>query len=470
MKSKYITLFLLYNSFILNAQLTIRVTSIPFNTPANTPIHVVGDFNKWTLNDPATRLKRQPDGSYAVTLNPAKTLSMNYKFNRGQLTSWEGKEDGSLMQSRTLVYDEKPLIVNHEIAGWENEKPNSTADANVRLVSNDFLMPQLKRKKRIWVYLPPNYETDTTTRFPVLYMAHGQHLFDLETSGKEEWKIDETMNALFNKGDKGCIIVGIEGQNKDNDAEYAPWIAPKQQNTDLSRDNREGVAYADFIVKTLKPYIDNQFRTKKTRSFTAVGGSLMAANEALYIATTYQNVFSKAALFSPLLSYSDSCLMHVKQKGKQKSMRYYIVSGTDEDVTKTAAIDKMAALLRELGYGKEELKVVKKIDGEPTEWFWSREFEDTYKWLYRDMTAQDEEGIFDETVNVQVASNLLTIETSENLTYANIQLFDNRQKLLFMGALDAKNIVNIGFLQSGNYIIHAVRGNEVLFVKSFVKK
>jgi predicted alpha/beta superfamily hydrolase len=462
-----ITLLVCIQSF-LHAQLTIRVTSIPINTPPDTKIHAVGRFNSWKQTDSTTLFKQQADGSYTLTLlNSQKTLWFDYKINRGKLGSWEGDENGGSLPDRTFAYEGKPMTVNIQIAGWEKETPiSSTADENVRVIAHDFFMPQLNRKRRIWVYLPPNYETDTTKHFPVMYMQNGQNLFNITDGGSDEWKIDETLNALSLKGDKGCIVIGVEAQVKDSlQAEYTPWRTPTNWHT-------EGVAYADFIVNTLKPYIDAHFRTKKDRLNTAIGGSMMGGLEAIFIASEHQNVFSKAAIFSPSLSYSDSCFLQLRQRGKQRFMRYYIVSGTDEDATRTADIEKMIATFREIGYNFEEAKVVKKIDGEPTEWFWAREFPNAYKWLFKEMTAEAEEGMFDNTVKLStnLDFSVLNVESSENLLYSNIRIFDTRRKLLFTGPLDPKNSVDISFLQSGNYIIHGVKGEEVLYVKNFIKK
>ena len=57
----------------------------------------------------------------------------------------------------------------------------STAAANVKILATDFEIPQLQRKRRIWVYLPLDYEQGKK-RYPVLYMQDGQNLFDAKTS------------------------------------------------------------------------------------------------------------------------------------------------------------------------------------------------------------------------------------------------------------------------------------------------
>jgi predicted alpha/beta superfamily hydrolase len=457
--SFFILLTCLYST--ISAQVTIRVTSIPLNTPLNTPIYIVGDFNQWNYKDPKALLTRQADGVYTIKIQCPEIASIDYKFHRGDRKSVEGNADGSPSRNHILAYIHKPDFVNVQIAGWENMPSKSTADENVRILSTDFPMPQLNRTKRIWVYLPPNYDIDTDKRFPVLYMNNGQHLFTVAENGTDEWKIDETLNALAAKGDKGCIVVGIEGQ-VNSESEFTPW-------TNLP--NAEGRAYADFIVNNLKPWIDDNLRTKSDRRNTGIGGCKMAASEAMFMAAEYQDVFSKALIFSPTFSYSDSCFLHVKQRGKQRNMRYYIMSGSDEDVSKTASIEKMAATIKSIGHNFEEIKVVKKIDGEPTEWFWAREFANGYKWLTREMAAETEEGIYDNVVkfNINETNTSLDIDVTKDVTNSNVMIFNEQRKLLTVVTLNPKKNVDISFLQAGSYTLHCVRGDDILFVKKFIK-
>jgi predicted alpha/beta superfamily hydrolase len=462
MKNLNLLILLTCIQFTLSAQVTIRVTSIPINTPLDTRIYVAGDFNDWDYEDPNTLMTRQADGTYTVKIKVPEIATIDYKFHRGSRKTIEGKQDGSPCDKHLLLYMRKPESVDAQIAGWENEPSNTTADPNVRVLFTDFSMPQLNRKRRIWVYLPPNYDKEATKRFPVIYMHQGQHIFSVDAKGEDEWKIDETLNSLATKGDRGCIVVGIDAQDNSN-AEFTPW---------LNLPNAEGRAYADFIVSTLKPWIDGHFRTKSDRSNTGIGGSLMAGSVALFMAAEYQNVFSKALIFSPIFSYSDSCFLHIQRKGKQKTMRYYIVSGSDEDVSKTVAIEKMAATLKNIGHNFEQVKVVKKIDGEPTEWFWAREFAGAYKWLFREMAPDTDEGIFDNFVkiNANEASSTLSIESTKDLSNTNVSIFDARRKLMSVITFNPKKNVDINFLEKGDYILHGVRGEDILFVKKFVKK
>lgn len=55
-------------------------------------------------------------------------------------------------------------------------------------------VPQLKVKKKIWVYLPKNYR-ESTTDYPVFYMHDAQNLFDTETTYVGEWNADKSLDS-----------------------------------------------------------------------------------------------------------------------------------------------------------------------------------------------------------------------------------------------------------------------------------
>ncbi|MFT6869431.1 MAG: enterochelin esterase-like enzyme [Paraglaciecola sp.] len=55
---------------------------------------------------------------------------------------------------------------------------SSTASKNVSVLEKEFVIKGLNSvSHKVWLYLPPNYET-STERFPIIYMHDGQNLFD----------------------------------------------------------------------------------------------------------------------------------------------------------------------------------------------------------------------------------------------------------------------------------------------------
>jgi enterochelin esterase-like enzyme len=166
--------------------------------------------------------------------------------------------------------------------------------------------------RNIDVWLPDNYSENE--QYAVLYMQDGQMLFDAEKSwNKQSWEVDETMgNLLVENKIKKCIVVGIWNTNKRH-----PEYFPEKAFTDLSNDEKEKISqilvnkgrikdnfipisdsYLKFIVKELKPYIDQNFSTKTDSANTFISGSSMGGLISLYAICEYPNIFGGAACLS----------------------------------------------------------------------------------------------------------------------------------------------------------------------------
>lgn len=70
------------------------------------------------------------------------------------------------------------------------------------------------------------------------------------------------MNKLFNEGDYGAIVVGIDNGGDSRINEYTPWNNPQYG-------GGEGDKYIQFVAETLKPFIDANYRTKPSAEYNA---------------------------------------------------------------------------------------------------------------------------------------------------------------------------------------------------------
>ncbi|MEI6093295.1 MAG: alpha/beta hydrolase-fold protein [bacterium] len=188
-------------------------------------------------------------------------------------------------------------------------------------IINDFLIPQLNTKRRIWIYLPPDYKSSGKS-YPVLYMHDGQNLFYSETSFAGSWNIANTLDCLYDeKKHEGIIVVGVDNAGKNRMREYNPWL-------ELAG---KGSLYSDFIVNTLKPYVDANYRTKKGKDFTGVMGSSMGAYISAYIALKNPDIFSRVGLLSPAFwLYKNNLDSFLNNTIIDSSMKIYFSVGTKE--------------------------------------------------------------------------------------------------------------------------------------------
>ena len=361
----------------LLAQLTIQVTAIPANTPANTKIYVAGNFNNWNAEDPAYVLNPAGPGQYSIAFNPPAGR-IEFKFTRGGWGTVEGNAQGKFQPNHAVQYGGQAQTEHVSIAGWEDRDAGGGGSAapNVFVLDDDFYIPQLKRHRRVWVYLPPDYATGSK-RYPVLYMHDGQNLFDNETSSFGEWQVDESLNKLFNQGDYGCIVIGIDNGGSKRLDEYSPW-----KNAEEGAGG-EGGQYLDFLVKTLKPYVDATYRTLPGPQTTGIMGSSMGGLVSMYVFADRQDVFGRAGVFSPAFWFGgngpvDDVLAHPKHG----DARVYFLAGGDEPEYVQQDVLKVGNALLSAGFAPQDVYFTVPKDGQHSEWFWRREFPAAYKWLF----------------------------------------------------------------------------------------
>ena len=147
------------------------------------------------------------------------------------------------------------------------------------------------KERRAYIYLPASYERDMTKRYPVMYMFDGHNVFfDGDATYGKSWG----MNKFMNKSKKDLIIVAVECNHEGNGriVEYSPM---NYENSSMGKIRGKGRVYMNWLVTTLKPYIDANYRTLPDRCNTIICGSSMGGLMALYGATVYNHVFQRAA-------------------------------------------------------------------------------------------------------------------------------------------------------------------------------
>ncbi len=269
------------------------------------------------------------------------------------------------------------LICIISLTSWyqvQADENTSTAAKNVQVLEQSFEMPGLNRNRKIRIYLPPDYNR-TAKRYPVLYMHDGQNLFDRSTSYAGEWGIDETLNRLHKSHDLSMIVVGIDNGLNKRMNELSPWKNSKFGDP-------EGKQYMEFIVKVIKPYIDNQYRTKASKEFTGIMGSSMGGLISQYAIFRYPEIFSKAGIYSPSLWFSDQVYGFSDIKKLAENSKLYYLMGSKEGLDNVNNMQSMVSQLSKQGMPEAQLASYTIEGGEHNEKFWRGEFEKTVLWLF----------------------------------------------------------------------------------------
>lgn len=182
-----------------------------------------------------------------------------------------------------------------------------------KIESFEIDIPQLKRSRTVWVYLPDNYR-ETGKPFPVIYMHDGQNLFyDKLTAYGSAWHVDKVMDEIYRTTGHSAIVVGVECNAKHRLSEYSPWkisFAAAMSHKDIPKENRggEGEQYAEFFTKNLKNAVDGKYNTANEREATAVIGSSMGGLISCYIALKHQRLYKTMGLFSTYSQFNKGAL------------------------------------------------------------------------------------------------------------------------------------------------------------------
>ncbi|MCB0517407.1 MAG: T9SS type A sorting domain-containing protein [Lewinellaceae bacterium] len=454
-------------SWQLFAQLTIKVTSLPVNTPPNDDVYIAGSFQNWNPGDPNYVLTNNGDGTRQITINPPVGL-IEYKFTRSNSwTTVEGNANGTFLDNRTFTYNGVPQTIEVSILTWEDLSAGSggTAADNVFVLDNSFYMPELNRSRRVWIYLPPDYST-SSKYYPVLYMHDGQNLFDVTTSFSGEWEVDETLNNLFSQGDYGCIVVAIDNGGASRADEYAPWV-----NTSYNAGG-EGDEYMDFIVTTLKPQVDANYRTLSGRDYTGVMGSSLGALISQYGIMEYQEDISKAGILSPAFWFNPEIFDFCSNTTKVEPLKIYMVASQNEGQGSVAQdANHMEMVLQGNGFTSTELKKVITPYGDHNEAFWAMEFGPAYQWLFGgvDFTSASEVEATLPHIYPNPTDSILKIENLPDLRKPTYQVVASDGKMVQSGKL-VDNSINVSTLQTGLYTLQVFSKKKVVFTGRFVVK
>jgi enterochelin esterase-like enzyme len=137
--------------------------------------------------------------------------------------------------------------------------------------------------KRAFVYTPPGYDTETSKRYPVLYLQHGYG--ENETSWPVQGRANFILDNLIAEGKaKPFIIVMTYGMT--NEIDFGGL-----SNFDIE-------PFQTVLLDELLPYIDTNYRTLANQENRAMAGLSMGGFETKLITLNRPDVFSSYALFS----------------------------------------------------------------------------------------------------------------------------------------------------------------------------
>ena len=273
-----------------------------------------------------------------------------------------------------------------------------------KVVRHELFNSKFVDKRNIDVWLPDDYTLNK--KYAVIYIHDGQMLFDASlTWNKQEWGVDEVMASLMrNKRIRNCIVVGIWNNKQKRHAEYFPqrsWklISRAEQQNILQMESvhinpktfeKEMLAdaYLKFIVRELKPYIDQHYSTKTDKANTFMMGSSMGALISIYALCEYPGIFGGSICLSTHWPAINGITLYFLEDNlpKPQTHKIYFDYGT-------ATLDslyepyqlKVDSIMHMHGFQKNISFLSKKFEGaEHSESSWRRRLHIPLEWMLKE--------------------------------------------------------------------------------------
>jgi enterochelin esterase-like enzyme len=145
------------------------------------------------------------------------------------------------------------------------------------------------KQRTLYVYLPPQYDSEPSRRFPVLYLRHGNG--DDETAWSLEGRAGVILESLLAEGKAVPMII----------------VMPYGESNATGGGTREGIAsLGKELLDDIIPLVEKNYRTLPGRDNRAIAGLSMGGGQAFTIGLDHLDQFAWVGEFSSgLLSDAD---------------------------------------------------------------------------------------------------------------------------------------------------------------------
>ncbi len=278
---------------------------------------------------------------------------------------------------------------------WENpflrlvRKP-SKHEPTVREIRHHF-SPALGREVAIDVYLPPDYASNRSKKYPICLFNDGQDLPRMDFRNILRWLYQR-------KKIPPIIAVGVHC-GPERAREYGTSTQPNYKGQ-----GDRAAAHRDFLIKELMPFLFEKFRLSGLVEETAIAGFSLGGLSAFDIGWAEGRLFGSIGVFSGAFWWrstpvSDADpdgdrIMHDivgRTKKKNDGQRFWFECGErdeEDDRNQNGIIDSiddtldLMKILYEKGYRDEDVRYVEVPDGRHDPETWGLAMPDFLIWAF----------------------------------------------------------------------------------------
>lgn len=293
---------------------------------------------------PRENLVRNDTGMWSITLGPLQPEFYGYTFIVDGVTVIDPsnpqiKRDGVRNTSVLLV------------PGKESELYSVKNIPHGTLSKVWYDSPTLNLTRRMYIYTPPGYESNTKTKYPVLYLLHGGGGDEdaWTTLGRAPIILD---NLIALGKAKPMIIVMTNGNANqavtqgDSPVLTVQEVRPSAPTGGMATTGR----FEESLVKDVVPYIESHYRVLKDKDNRAIAGLSMGGGHTQRVTLTYPDMFSYIGVFSAGTRTVTDDLDNQFKVLKSKNPKLYWVGCGINDPLAYQGSQTLAALLKKDGF------------------------------------------------------------------------------------------------------------------------
>jgi len=231
-------------------------------------------FGDWMLPETKQAMTRDEQGVWSATVGPLEPGLAIYAFTVDGVTTPDPVNPRIKLRARTSA----SLV---EVPGspaelWEaRDVPHGTVEVNWQKSA------VIGDTRAYHVYTPPGYNPGRSTRYPVLYLLHGNNdtAAGWTDVGKANFILD---NLIAEKQAAPMILVMPWGH-------AVPFGGPQSNNT---------ATFGRYLIEEVIPQVERKYRVARGRESRAIVGLSMGGGHALQIGLSHLELFSAVAAFS----------------------------------------------------------------------------------------------------------------------------------------------------------------------------
>lgn len=318
------------------------LAGLPAGAQTNPPAAVLEDFKPSTLNQPGQlypQVNSQRYARFRIVAPQAQSVRVSLglggrggtPLTKGDDGVWTGTTEGPLDEGFHYyhltvdggTFNDPGTLNFYGSTRWESgiEIPAHDQDfyalkdvphGRIQMVLFPSKITNSILARPAYVYTPPDYDKDTTKRYPVLYLQHGwgENEYAWWNQGRANLIMD---NLLADGKCKPFLIVmtyGLTNEGPGPGGRRPPGAGagtnapPGSGTTNAPARGPGGVfaaaaeAFEKVLVGELIPYIDANFRTLSDQPHRAMAGLSMGGAETKIITLKNLDKFSHIGLFS----------------------------------------------------------------------------------------------------------------------------------------------------------------------------